>query len=147
VSDVAEVADLVAGSAARPRFTALVVALFASAALLLAAIGVYGVLAHAVTRRTQEIGVRVALGAEPSDVLRLVMAQGAAVAIGGTAAGLAGAALLARTLRTLLVGVTPVEPSIYAVSGLTLIVVAMLAAWLPARRAMRIDPALALRMD
>jgi putative ABC transport system permease protein len=147
VSDVADVSILVSGSAARPRFTAMVVAVFAAVALLLAAIGVYGVLAHAVTRRTREIGVRIALGAQAPEVLRLVLAQGFLVGVGGIAAGLVGAALLARTLRGLLVGVTPLQPSLYAASAAALMAVAMFAAYLPARRATRVDPAVALRTE
>ena len=126
----------------------LLLLLGAVAAVLLVVCVNVANLMHAVTRRRHEIGVRIALGAQPGDVLRLVLAQGIAIAVGGTIVGLAGAGLLARTLRALLVEVTPVEPSIYTASALSLIAViavAMFAAWLPARRATRVDPALALR--
>jgi putative ABC transport system permease protein len=104
-------------------------------------------MSYAVSGRTREIGVRMALGASAPDVLRLVVGEGMSVALGGAVAGLAGALLLTRLMRSLLYGVGPSDPATYAAVALLLLGVALLASYLPARRAARIDPIVALRQD
>ncbi len=123
------------------------VALAAGIALLLGAVGVYAVIAYAVSRRTAEIGVRLALGARASDVRLMVLRQGGAVVIAGIAVGLVGAVLLTRTLRAMLFGVSPTDPASYAVLTLVMLLVALLALYLPARRASRVDPMEALKAE
>jgi predicted permease len=130
-----------------PRFAARVFAAFAVAALLLAALGLYGLVAYAVSRRTREIGVRVALGAAPADVRDLVLREGMVLAATGVGLGLVGAAASARLLRGLLYGIRPADPVTFAAVPLVLFLVAALACVLPARRAARVDPAVALRAE
>jgi predicted permease len=140
-------AGLLDASIAEPRIRALLFNGFGLAALLLSALGIYGVVAYAVERRTREIGVRVALGARRADILSLVMRQGMRIVIGGAAAGLAAAALATRALRGLLFGVPAFDPLTFAgVTGM-LLLVAVLAILIPALRAMRLDPTVALRTD
>ena len=138
---------LVASSVAQPRFQAVLLALFAAVAALLAAIGVYGVLAYAVEQRTQEIGVRMALGAQRRQVLALVLRRGMALTLVGLTLGTAAAAAGARILQSLLFGITPFDAPTYAGVVLLFFVVAVLAAYLPARRATRVDPLTALRAE
>lgn len=132
---------------AQPRFTAWLLGVFAAVALGLAAIGAYGVISYSVAQRTHEIGVRLALGAAPRDVRAMVMRQGMGVVLAGTAAGLAAAMGLARVLRTLLYGVSSTDPATYFVVTLLLLLTAGLACWIPARRATRVDPLVALRHE
>jgi putative ABC transport system permease protein len=139
--------DLVGQSIAPRRFTTLLLMSFATVAVLLAAIGVYGVLAYVVSQRTQEIGVRLAVGAAPADVVRLILREGATLALVGLAAGLAAALGAARALTTLLFGVTSTDPITFASVAATLALVALLASYVPARRAARVDPMTALRAD
>ncbi len=138
---------LIASSVARPKFHAALLALFAGVAVLLAAIGVYGVLAYAVEQRTQEIGVRMALGAQRRQVLALVMQRGLALTLIGLTLGTATAAAGARILQSLLFGITPLDAATYASVLLLFFVVAVLAAYVPARRATRVDPLVALRAE
>jgi putative ABC transport system permease protein len=139
--------EAVAASVAQPRFRTLLVALFAMTATLIATCGIYGLMAYAVTQRRREIGVRMALGAERRDVLRLVIGRALRIVIAGLVVGLVGAAGMTRVLRTFLFGVTPTDPIAFAVVTLLLMAVGLMAAWLPARRATRIDPCAALRAE
>ncbi|MBX9603758.1 MAG: ABC transporter permease [Bryobacteraceae bacterium] len=122
-------------------------AAFASIALMIAAVGLYGVMAFAVAQRTQEIGVRIALGASASEVLRMVLTQGAKPLAAGLLLGLAGAYGITRVLRTLLIGVSPTDPLTYGAISALLVAVALLACYIPARRASRVDPLVALRYE
>jgi putative ABC transport system permease protein len=132
---------------AMPKLYASLFAVFAGAALALAAIGIYGVVAFAVERRTRELGVRLALGARAEDVRRLVVAQGMGPVVAGVVVGLGGALAAARALRSLLFGVGANDPATFAATTLFLVGVALMAAWLPARRATRVAPTEALRAE
>ena len=147
IDAMAPLTDLLSSSIARPRFYAALLGLFAVIAGLLAAIGIYGVLAYAVVQRTQEIGVRMALGAGRADVIRLVVRQGAWLTLVGLALGLGGAAGLSRWLEGLLFGLTPLDPETYGVVAVGFALVALAAALVPARRAARVDPIAALRVE
>jgi putative ABC transport system permease protein len=139
--------EVVSKSMVQPRFLALLLATFSGIALFLAAIGIYGVMAYSVAQRTQEIGVRMALGARPLHVLRLVVGQSLVMLVTGTVIGLAGAFALTRLMRTLLFEITATDPLTYvSVIGL-LAVVALLACYIPARRAAKVDPLIALRYE
>ena len=138
---------LVSSSVARPRFFAVLVGLFAGVAGLLAALGIYGVLAYTVTQRTQEIGVRMALGAERRQVLALVMRRGVLLTIAGIGIGLAAAAAGTRVLQGMLFGVTPLDPPTFAAVSVLFGLVATLASYVPARRATKVDPMVALRAE
>jgi putative ABC transport system permease protein len=137
----------VAETLGQRRFTMLVLVVFAALALLLAAIGVHGVLSYTVAQRTHEIGIRMALGADRPAVRNLVMTDAARLAGGGVALGLAGGLLTTRVLTTLLYGVEATDPLTFAAVALALGGVALLASWLPARRAAGVDPMVALRAD
>ncbi len=139
--------DVVGGTVARPRAMSVLVGVFALVALVLAAVGVYGVMAYSVRERTQEIGVRMALGATAASVFRLVLGQALRLAVIGVAAGLLAAALLTRLLERLLFDVEPLDPSTFAATALVLLVVATVASYVPARRAMRMAPVDALRTN
>jgi len=139
--------DAMGGWLADRRFLLLLVGLFAASALVLAAVGIYGLVAFAVTRRTQEIGVRVALGAQRSDVLRLVVGESARLAVLGVAIGMGLSFLVTRLLASLLFGISATDPITFAGVALLLSFVALLASYIPARRAMRLDPNSALRCD
>ena len=119
--------------------------LFAGMALTLAGIGVYGLLAHSVAQRVNEFGVRMALGASPALVLHMVLRQGAMLAVIGVGAGLIATIAAVRVLASVLFDVSPWDPLAWAGSAVTLLAVALLASWLPARRALRVDPVVALR--
>jgi putative ABC transport system permease protein len=130
-----------------PRFYAVLMAAFAGIGALLAAVGLYSVLAFAMAQRTKEIGVRLALGAQGRDVVRLVVRQGLLITSGGIALGLLGSTFATRALGTLLIGVGAADPGTAAVVGLGLVAVALVACWVPARRATRVDPIAALRAE
>jgi predicted permease len=147
VSNVSTMSDVAAASEARPRFTMRLLALFACLAVLLGGVGIYGVMSYGVAQRTREIGVRLALGATPRSALRMVLGQGLRLAGVGIAIGLIGAALTSRLLAGFLVGVGAHDLATFILAPLLLGAVALLASWLPARRATRIDPADALRVD
>jgi putative ABC transport system permease protein len=139
--------EAVAASVAQPRFRTLLVALFAMAAMLIAMCGIYGLMAYAVTQRRRELGVRMALGADRGDVLRLILTRALRIVVAGVIAGLVGAAGVTRVLQTFLFGVTPTDPMAFTIVTLLLMAVGLMAAWLPARRAARIDPWAALRAE
>jgi putative ABC transport system permease protein len=125
----------------------LLMGLFGGLAMLLSAVGIYGLLSHAVTQRTQEMGIRMALGAQVSDVLKLVLKQGMMLALAGEVIGLIGALALTRLMRALLFGVTPNDATTFVVVISILSIVALLACYLPARRATKVDPLIALRYE
>ena len=139
--------EIIAGSLAARRVSMILLGIFAALALALASIGIYGVVSYVVGRRTHEIGVRMALGAQRADVFRLVLGEGARMALAGVAAGLAAALGLARLMANQLFGVTPQDPLTFTAVALVLTLVAMLACYLPARRAVRVDPMAALRHE
>jgi putative ABC transport system permease protein len=139
--------EAVAASVSQPRFRVVLLALFAVAATLIATCGIYGLMAYAVSQRRREIGVRMALGADRRDVLRLVLTRAFRIVVAGLIVGLAGAAGVTRVLQTFLFGVTPTDPIVFTIVTLLLMAVGLMAAWLPARRATRIDPCAALRAE
>ena len=139
--------DFVSADLARPRFTMLLLATFAAVALLLAAIGLYGVIGFAVAQRTREIGVRVAVGAQRRDVLRLVMRRGMLPIATGLVIGIAAAVALSHLIAGLLYGITPTDPATLLTVTMFLTAIAVMAIYLPARRATRIDPLIALRAE
>jgi putative ABC transport system permease protein len=147
VSSIRTLEEVVTSSVATRRVTMLLLVTFAGVALILALAGVYGVLAYSVARRTSEIGVRLALGAQHDRVLRLVLAQGMRPVFAGLAIGLAATFWLSRLMASLLFGVEPRDPLTYAIASGLLIAVATLACYLPARRVLRIEPAIALRTE
>jgi len=132
---------------ARPRFNAGLLGIFAAAGILLAALGTYGVLAFLVAQRTREIGICMALGAQGRDVMRAVLVQGLKLASAGLVIGLAGAFAVTRSMRALLFEVKPVDPAIFAGVGILLVLVAVAACYIPARRATQVDPLVALRYE
>jgi len=137
--------QVVADTIARDRFTMLLLSVFAGIALLLAAIGIYGLISYSVEQRTQEIGVRMALGAGSSEVLRLIFGQSMKLAAAGVVLGLALAFALTRVLSSLLFGVKAVDPLTFAAVAIILLLIALSATWFPARRAAAVEPVRALR--
>jgi len=147
VYNVNSMEQLIASSVARRRFLRMVLVIFAGLALTLAAIGIFGVISYSVSQRTHEIGIRMALGAERRDVLKLVVGRGLALALAGVAIGLAGALGLTRFLAGMLYGVRPTDPITYVFASLLVTAVALFACYLPARRATKVDPMVALRYE
>ncbi len=147
VGKIRTMTQLMTAALAEWRFALLLLGLFAGVALLLAAVGIYGVMAYAVTRRRHEFGVRLALGAQAQDLLRLVLRQGMTLVLIGVALGVAAALALTRLLKTLLFGVSASDPLTFVGVALLLTFVALLACWIPARRATKVDPVIALRTE
>jgi predicted permease len=147
ITSVETLSAIVGGNVARPRLLASLLLLFGAMGLTLGALGIYGVLAYAVSQRRQEIGVRVALGASPRSVLQLVVGQGMALAAAGVVMGVAGAFALTRLMSAVLFEVQATDPATFVTVVLVLLGAALIASWLPARRALRIDPVQALRYD
>ena len=147
VKEISTIEQRVAETLARPRFNVVLLTIFAAIGLLLAAIGIYGVISYSVGLRTREIGVRMALGADPGDIRRAVLGEAVILSGIGTLLGLAGAAALARVMKTLLYEVSGTDPWTLVSVAVVLSVSAVIAAWLPARRAMAVDPMVALRAE
>jgi len=147
VADVQWMDEIVYGSVATPRFAFILVGLFAGLAIILAAIGTYGVISYSVSRRTSEFGLRVALGAQRLDVIRLVLSQAARLILAGTAIGLVLALALAQVLKNLIYNVSPADPLTFVSVGLMVVVVAVLACYIPALKATRANPMIALRAE
>ena len=142
VTDAKTMGQYVSDSVSRRRFNALLLTTFASLALILASVGIYGVMAYSVSQRVHEIGIRVALGAQSSDVIKLVIGRGIMLVLAGVAIGLGGALALTRVMTSLLYGVSATDPMTFAV-----VPVALLASYIPARRATKVDPMIALRCE
>jgi putative ABC transport system permease protein len=147
VFDVKTMTQAVTESIAQPRFYAILLGTFAAIALLIAALGIYGVISYAVSQRTRELGIRIALGAQRERVVRLVIGQGLSLTLAGIVVGVIGAYSLTRLIATLLFGVAPVDPVTFAGVSLLFVLVACLASYLPARRAAAVDPIIAMRAE
>lgn len=147
LANVQTLGELYDRSMARTSFAMVMLAIAGGMALLLGIVGIYGVMSCSVSQRTREIGIRIALGAERAEVMRLVLRQSLALTVTGIAVGIAGAAAVTRLLGGLLFGVTPLDPPTFLVVSATLVGVAMLASRIPARRATRVDPMIAIRYE
>ncbi|HEU4386387.1 MAG TPA: FtsX-like permease family protein, partial [Blastocatellia bacterium] len=147
ISDIRTMENIVSDSISQPRLNLTLLAVFGGIAMILSAAGIYGVIAYSVSQRIREIGLRIALGAKPGDVLRMVIGQGMKLAIAGVLIGLAGAWSLTRLLETLLFGVRANDPPTFVAIALSLTAVALIACWIPARRAAKVDPMVALRYE
>ncbi|HEV2686995.1 MAG TPA: FtsX-like permease family protein, partial [Bryobacteraceae bacterium] len=139
--------EVLSSAQARPRFLTMLLTMFSSVALVLAAVGIYGVISYSVAQRTGEFGIRMAMGASPRDVLRMVLGQGLLLGCIGVAVGAAGALALTRLIRGLLFGISSFDPLTFVVMAVTLTLVTLAACWIPARRATRVDPMVALRYE
>jgi putative ABC transport system permease protein len=137
--------EIVSEAVARQRFSMLLLGVFAGLALVLAAVGIYGVMSYSVAQRTREIGIRMALGAKSSDVLKMAVGQGLRLVFAGIVIGLAAALILTRVMASLLFGVSATDPATFATISLVLFSAALLASYIPARRATKVDPMVALR--
>ena len=147
IFDVKTMADALSESVAQPRFYAILLGSFAAIALIIAALGIYGVISYAVSQRTRELGIRIALGAQRERVVRLVIGQGLTLTLVGILIGIVGAYALMRLIASLLFGVAPADPLTFAVVALVFVAVACLASYLPARRAAAVDPIIAMRAE
>ena len=145
VSNLRSMDEIVSEAVARQRFSMLLLGIFAALAMVLAAVGIYGVMSYSIAQRTREIGLRIALGAQKSDVLKMILRQGLRFVAAGLAIGLAASFALTRVMASLLFGISATDPATFAAISLVLIAVALLASYIPAVRAMKIDPMLALR--
>ena len=147
VYNVRTIETMLSASLARPRWNLLLLVIFAAIAVILASLGLYGVMNYAVSQRVPEIGIRTALGARPGDVVRLILKQGAALIVVGVSLGLGGAFALSRVMQSLLFGITATDRATFVSAAVLLVAVALTATYLPARRATRIDPVVALRAE
>jgi putative ABC transport system permease protein len=147
ISNIGSMEDVMSTARSRPRFLTLLLSLFSGLSLILAALGIYGVISYAVAQRTNEIGIRMALGARGGDVIRLIGTSGVRLALAGTLVGAAGAFALTRFLSGMLFGVSSLDPLTFLAMAATLIAVTLLACYIPARRASRVDPLVALRYE
>jgi putative ABC transport system permease protein len=147
VTDIKTMDQSIAESVSPRRFNAVLLASFASLALVLATVGIYGVMSYSVAHRTREIGIRVALGAQSSDVIKLVVGGGMFLVLTGVVIGLAGALALARVMTSLLYGVSATDAMTFAGVSVSLMAIAFFASYIPARRATRVDPMIALRSE
>jgi putative ABC transport system permease protein len=147
VSDVRTMKQLLATSVARARFNTLLLGLFAALALVLSSVGIYGVMAYSVVQRTKEIGIRIALGAQARDVLKMIVGHGMLLTLAGVGLGLTGALILTRLMSSLLFGVSTTDPLTFIGVSLLLSAVALFACYIPARRATKVDPMIALRYE
>jgi len=147
LAQVRTLQDTLDRASAQMAFTMVLLAIAAACALMLGVIGIYGVMSYVVSQRTGEIGVRLALGADPVSVAGMIVRQGGVVALAGIAVGVAAALAGSRLIESLLYDVTPRDPGVFAATTLTLLAVALLACWLPARRAARLSPLEALRAE
>ncbi|HUE83018.1 MAG TPA: ABC transporter permease [Pyrinomonadaceae bacterium] len=147
VYEINTMKQLISASVAQRRFTLLLIGIFAMVALLMAAVGIYGVMSYSVTQRTQEIGIRLALGAQPKDVFRMIVGQGMTLALLGIAFGLVGAFGLTRLMASMLFGVEPTDPLTFAGIAVLLTTVSLIACYVPGRRATKVDPLVSLRYE
>jgi putative ABC transport system permease protein len=147
VANVRSMEDVMLLAQSRPRFLAILLTMFSSVALVLAAVGIYGVISYSVAQRTSEFGIRMAMGAGPRDVLGMVIGQGARIGVIGVIIGLAGALSLTRLMRGLLFGVSAFDPETFLAMAALLAGVTLLACYVPARRATKVDPMVALRYE
>src|SRR5688500_13123789 len=147
VANIRPMTEVVGTALATPRLTGLLLGAFAAIALALAAVGIYGVLAYLVSQRTHEIGIRLAIGANRAQVLRMILRQGVSLAIVGTSGGLGAAFMLPRLMQSLLYQVTTTDPLTFVIVPVALLVVTLLASYLPALRATRVSPTMALRAE
>jgi putative ABC transport system permease protein len=145
VSNIRSMDEIISEAVARQRFSMLLLGVFAGLALVLAAVGIYGVMSYSIAQRTHEIGIRMALGAQRSDVLKLMVGQGLRLVVVGVVIGLAAAFILTRLMTSLLFGISATDPTTFITISLVLMSVALLASYIPARRAMKVDPMFALR--
>jgi putative ABC transport system permease protein len=139
--------EIRAESVAPERLNLTLLSIFAGIALVLAVVGIYGVMSYSVTQRTHEIGIRMAIGAQPADVFRMVLSQGMMLAAIGVAIGLISAFLLTRLMRTMLFGIEPTDPVTFASIAILLSAVALIACYIPGRRATKVDPVVSLRYE
>jgi len=147
VHSISGMEEIISRSMADRRFALELLGIFASVALLLAAVGIYGVMAYSFSQRTHEVGVRIALGAQRFDILRMAMSEGMRVVVIGLACGIAGAVILTRLFRSMLFNVAPADPLTFVSVAAILASVALLACYIPAQRATRVDPLVALREE
>jgi putative ABC transport system permease protein len=147
VAAVRTMQEVVSQSQSRPRFLSVLLTFFTTVALALAAIGVYGVISYSVARRTSEIGIRMAIGADSGRILRMVLKQGALLGAAGVIIGVGSAIWLTRFIKSILFAIEPLDVPTFAATVLALFGLTLLASWIPARRATRIDPTVALRYD